>query len=43
VLVSAVPTTRAADLDRPVLRISTAAWATEDDVQALAGALARTA
>lgn len=38
-IASAVPTTRAADLDRPVLRLSTAAWVTSDDVEHLAAAL----
>ncbi len=40
-LVSAVPTNRAADLAGPVLRISTPAWVTEDDLDALTGALSR--
>ena len=38
-VVSAVPTTRADDLTAPVLRVSTAAWVTPGDVEALAGAL----
>lgn len=38
-LVSAVPTTRSADLDAAVLRVSTAAWTREEDLDALAGAL----
>lgn len=33
VLTSAVPLTRAADLGAPVLRLSTAAWATADDLE----------
>jgi pyridoxal 5-phosphate dependent beta-lyase len=37
---SAVPTSRSADLDAPVLRVSTAAWVTGQDVEALAQALA---
>ena len=37
---SAVPTSRADDLNRPVLRVSTAAWVTPDDLEALAAALA---
>jgi pyridoxal 5-phosphate dependent beta-lyase len=40
-LTSAVPVVRAADMDRPVLRVSTAAWVTDDDVDALVAALAR--
>jgi pyridoxal 5-phosphate dependent beta-lyase len=40
-VVSAVPTTRAADLAVPVLRVSTAAWATPGDLEALAAALER--
>ena len=40
VLVSAVPRTRAADLDGPVLRVSTAAWVRPDDVAHLASLLA---
>ena len=39
-VVSAVPASRAAELDRPVLRVSTAAWVTPADVEALASALA---
>jgi pyridoxal 5-phosphate dependent beta-lyase len=39
VLVSAVPVTRAADLTRPVLRLSTAAWATADDLERVRAAL----
>ena len=39
VLVSAVPATRAADLAGPVLRVSTAAWAQEHELDALAAAL----
>ncbi len=38
-LVSAVPTSRSADLDAPVLRVSTHAWVTDADVDALASAL----
>ncbi|MGB8652611.1 MAG: ergothioneine biosynthesis PLP-dependent enzyme EgtE, partial [Mycobacteriales bacterium] len=38
-LVSAVPTSRADDLDVPVLRVSTAAWVTPGDLEALATAL----
>ncbi|MFN2522918.1 MAG: aminotransferase class V-fold PLP-dependent enzyme [Mycobacteriales bacterium] len=34
-----VPTTRSADMDRPALRISTAAWVTPDDVERLRTAL----
>ncbi|MCU1692654.1 MAG: aminotransferase class [Frankiales bacterium] len=41
VLVSAVPASRAADLAGPVLRVSTAAWAREDELDALADALSR--
>lgn len=40
-LVSAVPTTRAADLPAPVLRVSTHAWTTPADLDALAAALPR--
>lgn len=40
-VVSAIPAGRAADLTGPVLRISTAAWVTDDDLDALADALAR--
>lgn len=36
---SAVPTARSADLDRPVLRVSTAAWVEPADLDALAAAL----
>lgn len=39
VISSAVPTTRAADLAAPVLRLSTAAWVTADDVERVAAAL----
>ena len=39
ILVSAVPTSRADDLSRPVLRVSTAAWNSPADLRALAGAL----
>ena len=38
-LVSAVPVTRAADLARPVLRVSTAAWVTTSDLTRFAAAL----
>ncbi len=38
---SAVPTSRSDDLDRPVLRVSTAAWVGDDDLPALAESLAR--
>ena len=38
-VVSAVPTSRADDLPRPVLRVSTAAWVTPGDLEALAEAL----
>lgn len=38
-LTSAVPVSRADDLDAPVLRISTAAWVTEAQLDALASAL----
>jgi pyridoxal 5-phosphate dependent beta-lyase len=38
---SAVPTSRSDDLDRPVLRVSTAGWVEDAHLQALAGALAR--
>lgn len=38
-VVSAVPASRAAELDRPVLRVSTAAWVRPDDLDALAAAL----
>jgi pyridoxal 5-phosphate dependent beta-lyase len=40
-LTSAVPPSRADDMTGPVLRISTAAWVTGGDIQALAAALAR--
>jgi pyridoxal 5-phosphate dependent beta-lyase len=40
-LVSAVDTDRAADLTAPVLRVSTAAWSTPGDLEALAAALER--
>ena len=36
---SAIPTVRSADLDRPVLRVSTAAWVEPTDLEALAAAL----
>jgi pyridoxal 5-phosphate dependent beta-lyase len=39
-ITSAVPTSRADDLDQPVLRVSTGAWVTRGDLQALAEALA---
>ena len=35
-ITSAVPTSRSDDLDRPVLRVSTAAWVEEADLEALA-------
>lgn len=38
-LVSAVPASRAAELDGPVLRVSTAAWAAPEHLEALARAL----
>ena len=38
---SAVPASRSDDLDGPVLRLSTAPWVTEADVEAVATALAR--
>jgi pyridoxal 5-phosphate dependent beta-lyase len=38
-VVSAVPLARAADLTAPVLRVSTAAWATPGDLESLAAAL----
>lgn len=38
---SAVPTSRSDDLAVPVLRVSTAAWVDDDQLEALAGALAR--
>ena len=38
---SAVPVSRSADLDAPVLRVSTAAWVQARHVEALAGALAQ--
>jgi pyridoxal 5-phosphate dependent beta-lyase len=40
-LVSAVPTSRAEDVSVPVLRVSTPAWVTDDQLDGLAGALAR--
>jgi pyridoxal 5-phosphate dependent beta-lyase len=40
-VVSAVPVTRSADLTAPVLRVSTAAWVTPPDLEALAEALER--
>lgn len=40
-LTTPVPQVRAADLTGPVLRVSTAAWVTEEDVDATAGALLR--
>lgn len=39
IVTSAVPTSRSDDLDRPVLRISTAAWATDQDLDRLARVL----
>lgn len=36
---SAVPVSRADDLDAPLLRVSTAAWVTDDELAALAAAL----
>jgi selenocysteine lyase/cysteine desulfurase len=41
VVTSAVPTSRSGDLDRPVLRVSTAAWVTDADLDRLAEALSR--
>jgi pyridoxal 5-phosphate dependent beta-lyase len=38
---SAIPTSRADDLDRPVLRVSTGAWVTGADLEALTAALAK--
>jgi pyridoxal 5-phosphate dependent beta-lyase len=38
---SAVPTSRSDDLDRPVLRVSTGAWVTGADLEALGEALCR--
>jgi pyridoxal 5-phosphate dependent beta-lyase len=38
-VVSAVPTSRADDLTAPVLRVSTAAWVTPDDLESLTAAL----
>jgi pyridoxal 5-phosphate dependent beta-lyase len=38
-VVSVVPVSRAADLTVPLLRVSTAAWVTPGDLEALAGAL----
>jgi pyridoxal 5-phosphate dependent beta-lyase len=38
---SAIPPSRSADLDRPVLRVSTAAWVTAADLEALREALRR--
>lgn len=40
-VVSAVPTTRADDVDAPVLRVSTAAWVSPGDLEVLAAALDR--
>ncbi len=40
-VLSAVPVWRADDLTVPVLRVSTAAWTTPDDLEALANALTR--
>ncbi len=40
-VVSAIPTTRAEDVAVPVLRVSTAAWVTPDDLERLADALVR--
>ena len=40
-VVSAVPVSRADDLAAPLLRVSTAAWTTPGDLEALAGALQR--
>jgi pyridoxal 5-phosphate dependent beta-lyase len=40
-VLSAVPTSRAGDLAVPVLRVSTAAWVTPGDLEALVGALER--
>ena len=36
---SAIPVSRSDDLEAPVLRVSTAAWVTDDELDALAGAL----
>jgi pyridoxal 5-phosphate dependent beta-lyase len=41
IVTSAVPTSRSDDLDRPVLRVSTAAWVEEADLASLAQALTR--
>jgi hypothetical protein len=43
VLTSAVPTSRSADLPEPVLRLSTAAWLSPDDLERVAAALPSTA
>lgn len=43
VLTSAVPTSRAADLREPVLRVSTAAWVTPQDLDILVAALSELA
>jgi hypothetical protein len=40
-LVGAVPRHRAADLDTPLLRVSTAAWVTPGDLERTADALHR--
>lgn len=40
-LTTAVPATRSADLTGPVLRVATAGWVTEEDVDAVVGALSR--
>lgn len=40
-VISAVPTSRSADLHAPVLRVATAAWVSEPDLSAFAAALAR--
>lgn len=39
VVVSAIPVSRAAELDRPVLRVSTAAWVEPSDLEVLAAVL----
>ena len=41
IVTTAVPTSRAAEMDRPVLRISTGAWTTDEDLTQLGDVLAR--
>ena len=41
VVTTAVPTSRAAEMDRPVLRVSTGGWVSEEDLGRVADVLGR--